>query len=646
MTIVCPDPQLRWGEDQLLFNTGSQDTYYSKSGGLAETVTVFLDACGLPDRWEGRRQFVIGELGFGTGLNFLATWKLWKRHRRSHQILHYISVEHQPLDAETIARANAQWPELERYLGKLLSRLPPRHYGFHRLGWPEDGVWLTLCYAEAEAALKQFSAPCDAWFLDGFAPSRNPDMWSSSLMTLVAKQSSPRARVGTYSSAGAVKRALQAAGFHMKKVAGFGAKRERLVGELIQLSDATPEQPWFGSEHVRLTPPRSVTVVGAGIAGRCVARELAARGVETTLVSDGRSGGSQVPAAIVKPRLTADRTPAAELQWLAFLYAHRFYTSLDLPGSETGALDLVEDQAAEERVHKLLSQWGMDEEWMQWVTSSQASRIAGVPLRSPGLFQPRALTLDSESVLQALWTAENVLAGELADLRHNEDGWELVDEDGGQLGKSEVVVMACGVGSLKMPLSASLPLRVLKGQLSGVTTPRLNCVVAQNGFVTPTVAGRSWVGATYDHIKPSRWHTVALPDEGAHHRNLARASAFLDLNMDNPDGFAGLRAITPDHLPVAGPAPRWDAVERAYARVHHGEHWRSYPACPVQKDCYWLTGMGSRGYLFAPVLAEHLADQICGGPSPLAASHADLVHPVRFALRELKRHGTLSSRSP
>lgn len=644
MTIVCPIPPLEWGEADLLYNTASEDSYYSKADGLAESQTVFLKACGLPDRWEGRPQFTIGELGFGTGLNFLATWQLWSQHRRADQLLHYISVEHQPLDAETMLKANARWPDLQQYVARLVRRLPPRHHGFHRIAWTGEGLLLTLCYGDAHQLLQEFSAACDAWFLDGFAPSRNPRMWTDPLLALVAQQSAPGACVGTYSSAGAVRRGLRAAGFNVEKKPGFGAKRERLVGQLESKPAFSQKQPWFGSAHPRTSAPQSATVIGAGVSGRCVARQLTARGVHVTLLSDGCSGGSQVPVAVLKPRLTADQTLPGELQWLAFLHAHQFYNQLDSLPTTSGALDLAADAEATNRAHRLLTNWGLEAQWMQWVSASQASRIAGLPLNMPALYQPQALVLPSAQALEAIWPAEHIVSGRAASLRPMQSQWQVLDEHGALLNQSTVVVLAGGVGSVQLPFSEGLPLRALKGQLSGVSQAGPQAVVAHKGFVTPSVDGLAWVGATYDHVDPLHWRAAPRIEQSAHQRNLANASAFVDAADDDPAGFAGLRAITPDHLPIVGPAPAWEAIESAYARVHHGESWREFPPCPVNAGCYWLTGMGSRGYLFAPLLAEFLTDQVCGSPWSLARKHADLLHPVRFALRQLRRHGKFSAR--
>src|SRR5262245_38350797 len=166
---------------------------YSSGEGLSEKRVVFLEGCGLPEAWQARERFTIGELGFGTGLNLLAAWDLWRRHRPSPEArLNYLSFEGALMSAGDAARVHALWPELGELSGELLARWPDRARGVQRIELG-DGVTLTLFVDDIAVALPQAQASIDAWFLDGFAPSKNPDMWSAEAMAQVARLSAPGA---------------------------------------------------------------------------------------------------------------------------------------------------------------------------------------------------------------------------------------------------------------------------------------------------------------------------------------------------------------------------------------------------------------------------------------------------------------------
>ncbi|MFZ5727885.1 MAG: tRNA (5-methylaminomethyl-2-thiouridine)(34)-methyltransferase MnmD, partial [Pseudomonadota bacterium] len=278
------------------------DVYFSTLDGLAESRAVFLQGCGLPEAWAGRRRFTVGELGFGTGLNILALLDLWRRTAPAGAWLDIFSIEAHPLAAEEAAAVLAAWPEVADLAELLVRRWPGRARGFHRLDLPEVRATLDLAVMEAGEALAGWTGAADAWFLDGFAPSANPQMWRQEVLDLVAARSAAGARAATFTVAGDVRRGLQAAGFEVAKRPGFGRKRERLEARRA-------------GEPVSRPAPSRVAVIGAGVAGASVRRALGLQGVEA-VVFDARgrgSGGSGNPAALVTPRLDAGLGPVAAL---------------------------------------------------------------------------------------------------------------------------------------------------------------------------------------------------------------------------------------------------------------------------------------------------------------------------------------------
>ena len=209
------------------------DVYYSSAGGPAQAQHVFLTGNELPQRWQGKEQFTILETGFGLGLNFMATWQAWKNDPQRCRELHFISVEKHPFVAEDLARAHAVWPEFSSLSKALCRNWPPLVSGEHSLVLGEGSVVLHLIFGDACAVLSALDAGVDAFYLDGFSPSKNPELWSPDLCCSLSRLAHPGATLATWSVAGQVRKALATAGFVVRKTPGFAAKRQMLVGEYV-----------------------------------------------------------------------------------------------------------------------------------------------------------------------------------------------------------------------------------------------------------------------------------------------------------------------------------------------------------------------------------------------------------------------------
>jgi len=205
------------------------DHFYSREDGRAECCHVFLHANKLPQRWPSHNRFNIAELGFGTGLNFLETWRQWCRHRTPDQHLHFTSFEAYPLASEDIERALGTWPQLALQTKKLLQKWP--QLTSNPRAWEMDSqTTLTIIKADAFDGLRGWSDCAHAWYLDGFSPERNPDMWSQKLLNEVYTHTWPAGTFATYTAAGWVRRTLQSAGFTVEKLPGHANKRHMLAG--------------------------------------------------------------------------------------------------------------------------------------------------------------------------------------------------------------------------------------------------------------------------------------------------------------------------------------------------------------------------------------------------------------------------------
>jgi tRNA 5-methylaminomethyl-2-thiouridine biosynthesis bifunctional protein len=585
-------PRLIWTDDGSPRSGRFGDVYFSQQDGLAETRAVFLAGCGLPEAWRGRTRFCVAELGFGTGLNIAALLDLWCREGPAGGRLSLFSVEGFPLSREEAGRAVDAWPELAGATQALLEVWPEATPGFHRLDLPAFNATLDLAVGDVGWALSQWTGQADAWFLDGFAPSTNPDMWSDAVMDGLAARSAPGARVATFTVAGAVRRGLAERGFAVDKRPGHGRKRERL--------EARQPDP-------AVTPSRtpSVAVVGAGIAGAALARAFAALGAPATVVEveQAGAGGSGFPAALVTPRLDAGDGEIAALHAQALARAAALYTAIPGAVIERGVLQLEQAPRDAGRFAKVASQPIWAEGAMAVRDSVECAARLGEPVACGGLWMRDAMAIRPRAVLDA-WLEEAVrISARVARIEPAGTGWRLLDEADGLIIEADIVVVAGGWGTAG--LVPGLALAPVRGQADWVDDVEAG-PVAWGGYAAPTGSGLLF-GATHD-----RGETDGGPSDEAGARNLATVSVRLPqlaarIAAAGPaQARTAVRATTPDRLPLAG-------------------------ALPGGEGLFVLGGLGSRGFCVAPLLADHVAALALGAPSPLPGDLAARIHPLRNA---------------
>jgi tRNA 5-methylaminomethyl-2-thiouridine biosynthesis bifunctional protein len=582
---------LVWRDDGMPQSALYGDVYFSSADGLAETRAVFLAGCDLPAAWAGRDHFTVGELGFGTGLNIAALLDLWRRERAPSQRLHIFSIEAHPITRDEAARALAVWPELGQAASVLLDHWPGAARGFHRIDLPGFDATFDLAVMDVEPALAAWDGAADAWFLDGFSPALNPAMWREEILAAVAARSAPGARAATFTVAGAVRRGLAAAGFQVEKRPGFGRKKERLEAVF-------PGQPGHAPR------PRSLAVIGGGIAGAAMARAARAEGLEVTLLDDGEAPASGNPAALVTPALDAGGGLRAALPAQAFARAVSLYADLPEAVISRGVLKLSVGPRDGERHAAVAGQDLFEPGAMTVLDADAASARLGEPAQD-ALSMADALVVEPTRVLAA-WRGE-AIAARVARLAQAEDGWRLFDDQDRLLATADAVVLAGGAHQARLWPAA--PTRPVRGQASWTRHEApAPAPAAFGGYVVPTREGLLF-GATHDRdvvetdarLEDDRRNLVALA------KGLPELAARL---AEAPlEGRAAVRAATADHLPLAGEVP--DA-----------------PA-----DLFVLGGLGGRGFCLAPLLAEHLAARILDLASPLPRTLSALVEPGRFSGR-------------
>jgi len=574
------------------------DVYFSTEDGLAEARAVFLQGCGLPQRWAGRQHFTVAELGFGTGLNILALLDLWRTSRPPGGRLHIFTIEAHPLSAGQAGGVLAAWPEVADLAALLTSRWPGRATGFHRVDLPELDATLDVAVMEAGAALRAWSGRADAWFLDGFSPALNPQMWRDEVFELVAARTAPGGRLATFTVAGAVRRGLQAQGFEVAKRAGHGRKRERL--EAWSADRPSPEPPRPG-----------VAVIGAGIAGAALARALRCGGADVQVFDAGGRGhgASGNPAALVTPRLDAGLGPLQGLFAQALARAGQLYDAIPGAVLDHGVMQLARQPKDADRFARIAASDLFEASALDLADAESVARWTGEKVAGPALAQHAARVVRPAAILEA-WLAD-VRLETVSSISPTGEGLALMGPSGAELWRGDMVAVCAGSGA--RALLPDAPLQPVRGQIS-IAPGRSVRAAAWGGYAASSPEGLVF-GATHDRddagddLRPSD-HRRNLQTLGEGLPRLAREVETAALT-----GRASVRVVTPDRLPMAGPAPG---------------------GAP---GLFVLTALGSRGFCLAPLLAEHVAAQILGAPSPLPTQMADLLDPDRFRRRAMRRAG-------
>lgn len=613
MARLPKSPDLDWREDGAPIARAHDDVYFSAQDGLAETRAVFLTGCGLPEAWAGREVFTVAETGFGTGLNFLALWRMWQAHAPSETAwLHFVSFEGFPLRVEDAARALAAWPELSELSEKLIARWPHGAMGTRRIVWPEARISLTLHIGDIRDTLPNAQFQADAWFLDGFSPAKNEAMWGPWIYPEIAGRSAPGVRVGTFTVAGHVRRGLAAAGFAVSKAPGHGRKRDRL--EAVFEGDVVPAADIYGLRG-NAAPMRRIAVIGGGIAGVTAAHALAAAGAAVTLFEQAAalmSGASGNAMALVMPRLDAGDTVEARVLIDAYVAARDLYRGQ--PGvSETDVRQMPRDDKELARFAKLLADPPLPLEDLE-------------ALRGGGLLHKRALIVHPRVLAEALVGQVKVCCGAavVLDLPERSVSGE----------KFDAIVLANGMAANEALGGLSLQGRL--GQVENVAdAPQAEpSAIASGHYALADGADRLW-GATFEAA-----NGAAKVSEASREINRQALEGlqpwWLAQVRDQPgQSRAGIRATTLDFLPLIGAALDVSKAEAAFASLRDGR--MPDVDAPLIEGVYVATGYGSRGFTWGPWSGGLLAAQIMGGPAAASVSVRQAVSPSRLTLRAMKR---------
>ena len=604
------------------------DVYHSTAGGLGQAEQVFLAGNGLPHRWAQQASFTILETGFGLGLNFLTTWAKWRDDLQRCKQFYYISVEKFPFSAKDLQDLHQQWPQFAELSELLCKQWPPLIAGWHKLEL-EHGVTLLLLFGDAHDVLPQLQANVDAFYLDGFSPAKNPELWNETIFRQLARVAKAGATLATYTVAGHVRRGLQACGFAVEKREGFGGKRQSLAG--VYERRVPIRQPHYAVNRA--------IVIGAGIAGCAAAERLAARGWQIDVIeqeAEIAQHASGNHAGVVMPTLSLDDNLLARFSRAGFFYTLRRWQVLTdagqvLPFQRCGVLQVGRDAAHTELQQAIIEKGFYPPALVSWLNADEASERLGVKLARGGWWFPDGAWVQPPAYCRALLTSQPQriqlhLQRQVKRLAQLADGqWQIFDAHDHLIATAPVVIFANATAARDLAPCAGLPLaenRRFVSLLKTTVAPKTAAILCGDGYLTPNVAGYAVLGASEVGIEQT--------SDRHHQQNLHKLTQLLP-DVDLPaitelNGRYCQRPTSPDRLPLIGAlASTQQNLQRPPERIQR------------TTGLFCALGFGARGLTWASLAGDILASQIQGEPMPVEQSLLHAVDPMRFAMRAARR---------
>lgn len=723
MPKASPNAQIYWGDDGCLRSSQFDDVYSSKVGAIEESLYVFIEQNHLPERWKALsnqtlaeptfsdqtlperalskqttshdiKHFTIAETGFGTGLNFLLSAKLWLEIAPATAKLIYISTEKYPLRKDDLIRSHQDWPELCSYCQELQDNYPVTIEGMHTLDLFDGRIQLQLLLGDStEQFHQQLATPypdltqpinqcVDAWFLDGFAPKKNPEMWSADLFESIYRLSKAGTTYATFTAAGIVRKGMAGAGFRNEKRKGFGRKRDMLAGTFVGLprTNSLPLEPkernhkhpalWYldQSLYCQSKPvfsEKTVAIIGGGLAGCINAWQLANDGYKVTIYdrhSQPAQEASGNPQGVLYSKLSHQNSDVSRFSLTSLLFSYRFYQQLfkdhilaeDKDGKLCGTLQLAYNDEQQKLQSLLKETFENCNDFVNFLTPQQASEQAGIDIEHQALFIKKSGWINPVALCNQLIQHENI-AFKQADIDQiqfhktepNSGFWQLIpNESSNTHGEliTQHLIIANSHYAKQFNLIDPLPLQKIKGQITTLTIDpdkgqglaKLKTAINHEGYLAPVINNTLCFGATFELKADS----LAITQEGQD-ENIAKLGKHIpsikdELLIENiTGGRAAYRCASTDYLPIAGKVPIQKQFEQNYALLSKNRKAH----IPIMGD-YWPNlylniGHGSRGLTSAPLTASLIRAHINNMPTPVDSEMEKSINPARVIIRKL-----------
>ena len=584
-------------KDNLPYSSAYQDRFFQDDA-ISEITNIFIEPNQLLERIKNGSRVHIGELGFGFGINFLVTAKFWLENNKNSDSLNleYLAIDEAlPTKAQILKIIN-NFPELKEVSNIFLNSYDPSHNDSQRIYFPSLKIRLTLIQNDVESGLKNLlglaNNQIDAWYLDGFDPSKNKSMWSNSIFQYIKFLSANNATFGTFTSAGFVKRGLKKFGFKVNKVKGFGRKRHKLTG--IRSPNPTV--------NIERNKKKKIGIIGSGIAASSAAYAAVQNGADVEifeLSDDIAAGASGNPIAAMYPRFSANDSPYSFLTAQSYFFAEKIYSQLPNAYKKTGLLF--------SHSNDYQKQWMTDmknlnrEDLFETIDKQKMKKLYG--FESNGLLVKKGGYLFPKLICQELTSHPNIKIS----YNYCFNSWfknksKIDIHFSNQEKKSgfDDLIIANG-SSLERYVSG---LKISKGQLVGLKGNQqidLDLPINSAGYILPMVDGITWIGSTHER----EFENIEICYE-AGRELIKRTNKNFNVSLQGSDDMqmtANLRVSSKDRLPLAG---------------------------KIEKNIYAIGGLGSRGFSLGPILGEHVASLINNSPSPISSGIALAIEPLRF----------------
>lgn len=646
MTFTVQHAEIHFNQDSTPVSNQFDDVYFSNQDGLAETDYVFLHGNQLWDRWLSHNEahFVIAETGFGTGLNFFAVTTLFREFRQKHvnlplKRLNFISFEKYPLNLATLSEAHLAYPQFSPLSAPLQRYWPQPIQGCHRLHFAETtlDLWLGDVAENLPQLGDYMNERVDAWFLDGFAPSKNPEMWNAELYNLMFRFTKPSGTFATFTAASAVRKGLESAGFVITKRKGFGKKRECLSGEKTQSKSTALSAPWYLAQSAQIEK-QDIAIIGGGIASLCAAISLVKRGAQVTIYCEDEtlalnaSGNKQ---GAFYPQLSDDNALTIAFYLHAFAYGKQLLDWAISQGIEfehefCGVALCAYSEKSAVKLEKI-SKLGLPNEIFQVLDREQLSEKVGLPLNCEGgwiqqgaWLAPRQFVQNTFAFLEKqgikIKTSQKITA-----LSQQEKSWELENIQGRKY-CHEVVILANGYKITDFVQTEKLPLYPIRGQVSQIPTSdnllKLKSVLCYDGYLTPAdqLKTSHCIGAS--HVRDNSERAFSEEEQRDNQQKLQQNIAqdwTKDVDTSGNLARVGIRCSVRDLAPMVGNVPSFTQQKEDYHNLFNLCRRKQ----PIQSaanfpNLFLIAALGSRGLTSAPLLGETLASLIYGEPLPIS----------------------------
>lgn len=607
------------------YSTEFDDIYFNTENGLDESKYVFLKGANLEQNWGGLN-YIIVELGFGTGLNFLNTANLAKNCKNPPKKLHFISIEAYPILPDDLEKILSKFEKLQELKNRLLKLYPPLTKGIHRIKF-DDFITLDLCFGDVMEVLPELSFYANSWFLDGFSPSKNEAMWDEKIFKQIARLSVKNATLATFSANSNLAKNLEKYGFEVEKIKGYGKKRQ-MIKACFKGFEIKEKNPWYSITKSN-TKEKTAIVIGAGIAGCSVANNLAKRGFKVKLLEKNQiaSNASGNLIGAVLPVITKPDVALGEFYKRAFLYANSFYKEFAKFNevSFDGAVVFANDEKMEQRFKLYENKNHIFLEYKK----DYLNQMNAIFVKNSGFARPKKLCLRLASH-KNIQIYENC---EVKSFTRSNEKYQIHTKK--QQFEAEILILATG-SDIKNLLTNDITFKKLRGQVSHLPPfYKTNLPLSSKGYICPECENIQLIGATYK--RDDECTNVREQDHLVNLNSIKSITKDIDVNLEQISGRVSFRSSTLDRFPIIGAVASDESYKKDYKGLFWLKHKDIYPNATYLPNLYISAAHGSRGLVLAPFAAEIIACMIENEPLPLEKSLLDEVHLMRFLIRKLKK---------